>query len=465
MRIVFIDIYRSFYDRHWVYTLTATLRQLAIRDLRYISINLESPASIQKIIAIRPDLILYNAFSPEVPAVIAFDARLKSLLPCRSILGGPGPTFSDIHIENTTLDAICIGEGETALTDYLESGMKSGRNLVTREKTAWEKASLVDLAHESMPDRSVVYAQDKLLSRIPSKAFMTGRGCPYHCTYCFNHAFNQMFGARVRKRPVQLILEEIHSLRKHYPLNFVSFQDDTFCIDRSWLAEFAQEYPRKIALPFACNVRANLIDESVVRMLKEAGARAVSWSVESADDFLRNNVLKRNMSREQMDQAALLFRKHRIAYRIANIIGIPGETTKQVCETIDYNVKLGADLTTANIFVPYPKLELTNFAIDRGYLEKQSAYLPKNFFVKSFLNNNAAHQVFLIKSYCLLPYFVWFPVLWKRLFIKKLLYRLPKFFLRAVYELTYLAGCKKIYRLKTPIDCSLRIAWRYLAGL
>jgi anaerobic magnesium-protoporphyrin IX monomethyl ester cyclase len=465
MRILFIDIYKSFYDKHWVYALTSALRQKGINDLYFLPINLKSASSIKKIIAIKPDLILYNVISSEISQVLEFDARVKSALSCRSIVGGPGPTFSNIDIQKTSLDAICIGEGETALKDYIESGMKSGRNLVTRDKENWEKAPEINMAHMPMPDRSVVYEADNLIARIPSKAFMSGRGCPYRCTYCFNHAYHKMFGNHVRKRPVGLLLDEIEFVRARYPLKIVAFQDDTFCIDRSWLEEFAQEYPRKVALPFACNVRANLIDEQVVRMLKEAGVRAVSWSVETADDDLRNNVLKRNITREQMSLTATLLKKYRIPYRIANIIGIPGETDAQVCETIDYNVKLGSVLTTANIFVPYPRLELTDYAVEKGYLKKQKSELPRNFFVRSSLEIDKKREAYLIKSYCLIPFFVWYPMLWNKSLLRKLLYGLPRIFLRCVYELTYLVAAKSVYKIKTPLDCSLRMAWRYLKGL
>jgi len=464
IRIALVDTVTSFYDRHWAFALTATLRKCGVKDIFYINV-LPKLRFVKAIVNIRPDLVLYSAFSHGVPLVAIFDAYLKSLYKCKSVLGGAGATFTDIKITETTLDAICIGEGEIAIRDYLESGLISGRNLITKEKPDITLAPLIDLSLEPMPDRSVVYHNDRLLARIPSKAFITGRGCPYYCTYCFNHIFNKMFGTKVRKRPVGQVIDEIRHIRDNYPLNFLLFQDDTFCIEKNWLAEFSEHYPREIGLPFSCNVRPNLVDDDVVKMLKLAGVRAVSWSVESANDILRNDILKRNVTKGEMDRTAELFRKYGIQYRIANIIGIPGETTEQVMETIDYNVQLGSVFTSANIFTPYAKLELTEYAIKHGYLDPKRIAIPKNYFVGSVLNVNRSFEDFLIKSYCLLPYFVWFPALWRNKTLRRLAYGIHRYVLRVIYELTFLAGSKLIYGLRISPRIALSMTWRYIKSL
>ena len=464
MRVALVDFNTSFYDRHWAFALTATLRQCGIADIHYRSF----PAKlryIKKISELKPDLVLYSVFSYAVPETIGFDAALKSVYSCKSILGGPGATFSEIDITKTTFDAICVGEGEQALKDYFASGLKSGANLITRDKPNFTPAPLVDLSLEPMPDRSIVYRDDHLLRDIKSHAFMTGRGCPYRCSYCFNHVFNQIFGTKIRKRPVSQVIENIQHVHDNYGLDFVSFQDDTFCIDKKWLEEFTQIYPSKIGIPFACNVRANLVDDDIARMLRTAGVRAVSWSVETADDQLRNEVLKRNMTKEQMDSTAELLKRHKIPYRIVNIIGLPGETPKQVEETVAYNVKLGSVFASANIFTPYPKLELTEYALLHGHIDSVGDDVPKNFFRGSALKVDHKFNIFLIKTFCLIPFFVWFPVFWRSNILRRMLYGTNRYLLRVIYEATYLVSARVIYGLKFSSGISLRMAWRYLVSL
>ena len=82
--------------------------------------------------------------------------------------------------------------------------------------------------------------------------FISGRGCPYQCTYCFNHKYNQMYkgkGNIIRHKSVDYFLEEILQVKKEYPLEGIIFEDDIFIIDKGWLEEFAIKYSKKIGLP------------------------------------------------------------------------------------------------------------------------------------------------------------------------------------------------------------------------
>lgn len=78
-----------------------------------------------------------------------------------------------------------------------------------------------------------------------TEVFPTGRGCPYDCSYCFNHAWADTYendGRRVRRRSVDLVLDEIVQVRERWLLGSVVFLDDTFILQKPWLAEFAEKY-------------------------------------------------------------------------------------------------------------------------------------------------------------------------------------------------------------------------------
>jgi radical SAM superfamily enzyme YgiQ (UPF0313 family) len=86
-------------------------------------------------------------------------------------------------------------------------------------------------------------------------------------------------------------------VKAKYPLEFVVFVDDVFVLSESWLVEFAEKYPREVGLPFFCNTRANLVTAEQVQFLKKAGCTSVSMGIETADDRIRNELLKRKMSK------------------------------------------------------------------------------------------------------------------------------------------------------------------------
>ena len=468
LRVAFVDFYRNLYDRHWVYSLNAVL-QTRSADTCYIA-ERNPRKALRRLVAYRPDLVLYSAFSFDISAYVAFDRAAKEQIQFKSLLGGPGPTFDWNCIAGTTLDAICVGEGEQALGEYVDSGLTDAGNLVYNgEKEPRRLLPLADLDTLPVPARDMVYHADYVIRAMNARQFLSGRGCPFDCTYCFNHLFNKTFrgcGPVVRKKSVPVLLEEIERIRSDYPFDVVVFQDDTFIIDKKWLAEFAETFPKRIGLPFTCNIRANLVTEDIVRQLKEAGCAAVNWSIETADDDLRNRLLKRRMSREQILETGALLNRFGIRHRIGNLIGLPGETLDQTWETVALNIEAKPTLGLGNIFVPFPSLELTQYAMEHGHVTPEAvANPPKDYAAKSILNIPAAHAQQLRRILCLFPMFVRFPALFRRAGLRSFLMRLPLPLLRVTYEMAYVWMFASLYKVRTPLAARIPMLARYIRNL
>jgi radical SAM superfamily enzyme YgiQ (UPF0313 family) len=228
-----------------------------------------------------------------------------------------------------------------------------------------------DLDSLPFPDRALVYERDPVAGRSKIKHFLTGRGCPYDCTYCFNHALSEIYqgkGRRFRQRSVGHVIEEIRWVRDRYPLQFVVFVDDTFVLSGKWLAEFAESYPRQIGLPFFCNTRANLVTAEQVRLLKAAGCHSVSMGIEAGNDRLRNDLLKRRMSKEQILEAARLLREGGLNFATTSMIGLPTSTLEDDLETLALNVQARPAYAHVFIFQPYPRTELGEFTREQGWM-------------------------------------------------------------------------------------------------
>jgi len=385
------------------------------------------------------------------------------------VMGGPAVTYGWRDLQDSTIDALCVGEGESAIVDFITQGVMD-RNIFPRgTEPSGNYYPLADLDRMPLPDRSLVYSSNSLLRNTPSKQFFSGRGCPYDCTYCFNHKFRQMFkscGPAVRKKSVDYLLEEVVQVRRLYPLTNVVFNDDTFILDKKWFLEFCSRFPRGIGLPYTCNIRANLVDEDIVRGLKESDCRVVNWSIEAGNEHLRNQVLRRNMSDEQILRSAELLHKYNIAFRIGNVIALPGESLAQMDETVEINIRARPYLGLANIFVPYPGLELTEYAKQIGcYQEKSQADLPYDYFTRSVLNYSPQEHRRIYKLMCLFPLFVDVPSLFRRPGFRALLFKLPRLLLRCLYEMIYTYKMARMYVVKTPLRQKVRMAISYLRNL
>jgi len=223
----------------------------------------------------------------------------------------------------------------------------------------------------------------------PMKIFFPNRGCPYLCTYCFNHKYNELYrgkGEIIRYRSVDNVLAEIKDVRSKWPLKFIFFLSDNLILDRGWISEFAERYRVEIGLPFSCNVRANLVDEKVASDLKRAGCLSVIFGVESGDERLRNDVLKRQMSDETILRAGNLLRARGIRLYTQNILALPGESFSQALSTLRLNQRLRPAYAWASIFTPYPSSELTEYAIQNGYFDGNSDRVHYTFHGHSAMN-------------------------------------------------------------------------------
>ncbi|MDF1552812.1 MAG: radical SAM protein [Deferrisomatales bacterium] len=393
MKILFVAKTVDFIDPLGVMLMSA----LARRDGHETALAvLDREDVLQRVERERPSVVAYSASTGEHKYYVAFNARLKRRFPDTvTLLGGPHATFFPEVLQNSTLDALCVGEGDAAFPEFLAAvgggaQLTGIRNIATRSHPAPEIRPLVqDLDALPYPDRDLYY-RDTEMGPFPLKSFMTSRGCPYPCTYCFNHAFNRMYrglGPVLRRHSVDYVIDQIREVRARYPLQCVKFYDDIFIprID-AWMEEFASRYPREIGLPFHCLTRANLVSEDVVRLLKEAGCCSVSMSIEAGNDQIRETVLRRKMAREQIVGAFHLFERYGIPTFANNILGLPGSTVEDEIESLDLNLACRVTFAEFPIYYPYPKTELGDRCRSEGFYTESYDEMPMSYHGGSRLN-------------------------------------------------------------------------------
>jgi anaerobic magnesium-protoporphyrin IX monomethyl ester cyclase len=337
---------------------------------------------------LQPNLVAYSVITGSQRYYLDVNRRLKAEMPhVFSVFGGPHPTFFPEMVGGEGVDGICRGEGEEALVDLVNTLQDGGPTAVLEVENWWFQRNgdrirnpvrpyIEDLDSLPLPDWTLVYERDPVAARSKIKHFLTGRGCPYNCTYCFNHALSEIYrgkGRRFRQHSVDRVIEEVRWVRNHYPLEFVVFVDDTFVLSGEWLAEFAEKYPREIRqagrpLPFFCNTRANLVTAEQVRLLKDAGCHCVSMGIETANDHLRNELLKRRMSKEQILEAARLIREGDLRLTTTNMIGLPTSTLDDDLDTLALNARAQPAYAHVFIFQPYPRTELGEFTREHGWM-------------------------------------------------------------------------------------------------
>ncbi len=384
MRVLFVEKQID-YEPQGIMQLSACLKG-AGHDVELAIASHEDP--VQFAVEYGPDLVGYSVMTGSQQYYLELNRQIRQALGERmpfSVFGGPHPTFFPDMIHEPGVDGICIGEGEGAIVDLANSLDGNGHRRLRRADIPnwWFKLGgevvrnpvrplIDDLGSLPRPDRPLIYDRHPASQRTPIKHFLASRGCPYACTYCFNHAYYQIYKKEKRghQRPVDTIIDEVNWVRENWPLQYVVFVDDLFILYDDWLEELAEKWPQQVGLPFFCNIRANLIvrGPQKVDLLKKAGCATVSMGIEAANDRIRYELLKRRMSREDIVQAGRMIRDAGLQVTATNILALPTSRLEDDLETMRLNAAARITYAYAFLFQPYPGTELGQFTQEGGYM-------------------------------------------------------------------------------------------------
>jgi anaerobic magnesium-protoporphyrin IX monomethyl ester cyclase len=345
-----------------------------------------------------PRIVAYSVISGSQTDYLKINNRVKKEIETFSLFGGPHTTFFPETINENNVDAVCIGEGGYPMLE-LVTNLENGSD-ISKIKNLWVKDNGVviknsvrplveNLDHLPFPDRELIYNEDKYLRENKLKRFISNRGCPFKCTYCFNRAYKIIYkGDKIfHWRSVDNVINEIVDVKNNYPMEIVRFVDDIFILQPiSWLEEFAKKYKQKVNLPFVCNIQVKLVTEQKIKLLKEAGCMSVYMAIESGNDRIRKELLERNMTKDEMIEAFNLVHKYGIAIGAENILGLPESSFEKDIETLELNIKCNVDNAIATVFQPYPKTKLGRYAVEKGYFDGNFDALDKSYFKGSVLN-------------------------------------------------------------------------------
>lgn len=353
----------------------------------------------------RPGVVGLSATTGLHRVYLAWARAIRAALPdVTLVLGGPHATFFPETIEREpALDALCVGEAEESLVEWLAAleandprpvpGFR--RRVEDRVVDGGLRPPPRDLDRLAPPARDLYFAGNRHLARFPVKAFLASRGCPYRCSYCFNRSFNDMYrgsGKPVRWRDPDAFCDEIDAVRRQWPLELVWILDANFAVSRAWLERLVPIYRRRVGLPFFCKVRPNLVGRDLAAILSEMGCVGVGMGIESGDDELRNDVLERGISRAQIVESCRLLHERGIRIMSFNMLGLPGETYERAKKTLDLNVECAVDYAAATILQPYPRTEIARRTVMAGEFDGDFDRLGRDYYSSTPLRSIAAED-------------------------------------------------------------------------
>jgi len=232
----------------------------------------------------------------------------------------------------------------------------------------------------------------------PSETFVAGGILVHNCTYCYNsnEQWQKMTDRKMRYHSPEWLVEDIRRTFLEYGGELVSFQDDIFGVDMSWLEHFVEVY-QKIRIPFFAQMRPHLITEDRVKLLKRAGVHIVSFAIESGNEKTRSEVLDRKESNALIENGCRLLHRYGIKFRMQNLLGLPvDDPLEDALETVRFNIAMKPTLSWTSLLQAYPGTKIAEYVIKKGLVKNMEELMPKvdaTFFEESSLPIKNKRQI------------------------------------------------------------------------
>jgi len=316
------------------------------RLARFFSIRKQN---IEKVRALHPDYIGFSVYTQDYQWAVEMARSLKGVAPI--IFGGPHCILcADEVIKVPWIDLVCDGEGEQVILD-LAAG---------KELSGIVHGPLANLDELPIPDKEIFYEQKPVFRA--GYTISTGRGCPYHCSFCASCAIRYRYdrGAlkgSVRQRSVDRVITELLYAKLRYDFKTVYFTDDNLTLNGEWLSEFSRDYRKWIKTPFYCTANPGTIQIKDIWYLKRAGCQMIGFGLQSTHEWTRKHILHRTGSNERILGIAKMCRDLGIRYSFDHILDVPG-SEETLDGALDFYAEARPDIINVFTMTYLPKIEL-----------------------------------------------------------------------------------------------------------
>jgi len=326
---------------------------------------------------------LFTGLSVMTGKTLLPNLKLSRLLKSNNIpvvWGGIHPTFlPETTIKNEAVDFIIMGEGEESACEFAEK-LKENSNLSLVKGLGYKKDGKIILNERSALISNLdkyrlnwddIKVQNYLRPFNGNETFLsylTSRGCPHRCGFCYNLYFNNRHW-----RPISadFVIKDIKSLKDKYNFDGIDFLDDNFFTDKNRAFKIVSS----IEMPWIAEVRADYVNEDFIKQCKDYNCYKLIMGCESGSDKTLKAINK-DTTIAQIENSAKLCYKYGIRFYCSFMMMMPGEGNYERDETIKFINKLmdtykGIEIDGPKIYTPYPGTPLFALSKQLGWKEPQ----------------------------------------------------------------------------------------------
>ena len=394
-----VRIFECLLDEHTEYVINKGIRNtLGVNDEYFKEVIREEA----------PDIVGVGIpFTAQLEAAVKATELIKEANPDITVVAG-GPHVSAVRgellKEIKTIDYGIIGEGEIAFYNLVES-IRDGKpctdlpGLIYR--TQEDGASVIrenqpelieDLDEIPYPayhliDMDLFFGKIKkgvvgraIKGHTHSISMVTSRGCPFDCVFCSIHIH---MGRRHRAHSADYVAKHIKYVADKYGITHISFEDDNFNANRKRCIDmFNRLIEDEVTIKWNTTngLRADILDEELLLLMKKTGCECLTIAPESGSQHTLDTIINKKMDLKKIIRTAELCKKIGINVISFFVIGLPGETIKDMQKTVDFAIWLYEEYdATPSIFSATPLIgtKLYDIAVDNNYFVRDIT--PENY--------------------------------------------------------------------------------------
>ena len=355
-------------------------------DITAFNANHYPPERLKEVLA-QGDfgLVATGGLFVHTAVIKAFVDRVREHSPgSKLVLGGAlAAGDPEFVLDVFKADGLVLGEGEVSMAALIKA-MIEGRGMEEVPGVAFRKdgklictpaAPLIEpldqlplpdyegfefghyLDHHAISERKFLVVGKERARR--TGYVVSSRDCACKCTFCF-----RMFGGKFRLRSLDNLMQEIRYLRDTYQINELNVMDEMFAADKKRVMEFCRLI-KPLDMAWVCQLRVNVVDDEMLRQMKEAGCHLIGYGFESGSlDVLKS--MRKGITPRQIDAAIQATFNAKITIQGNFIFGDPAEDLRTLDETIRFTRKFSKLFIGYGHIIPYPGTVLYHDLVRKG---------------------------------------------------------------------------------------------------